>query len=263
MIGTLSNFVSMILFAVFFGLSLLPAQASSPAGATSSPNSVVLVELFTSEGCSSCPPADSLLRQINGARTRTGQWIVGISEHVTYWNDLGWVDPYSSEIYTARQYSYGNRFRLDSVYTPQMVINGTEEIVGSDSDGLQRALQKENSQPKVPLHILSATIAGGVLNVSFSMGAAADGQQVDIMAVLTDDSDRSNVGRGENSGRTLDHVSVARSLTRVATVLSATQKTVQVPLPASFASGRGGHHLILFAQTPGFGPVLGTDSKPI
>ena len=105
---------------------------------------VVLVELFTSEGCSSCPTADALLRQINGTQTNGGRLIVGISEHVTYWNSLGWSDPFSSSIYTDRQNGYGQRFRLDSVYTPQMVVNGTEQFVGSDQTALTRANQKSS-----------------------------------------------------------------------------------------------------------------------
>jgi hypothetical protein len=259
----LRRLIPITFLAVSCGLLPLPAQTSYPAGVNGSPNSTVLVELFTSEGCSSCPPADTLLRQINGTKTVAGQLIVGISEHVSYWNGLGWSDPYSSEIYTARQNAYGNRFRLDGVYTPQMVINGSEQIVGSDRNALQRALQHENSRPQMPLHILSATIAGRVLNLSFSAGGAPVGQRVEIMAVFTDDFDQSNVGRGENSGRTLAHVSVARSLARIAFVDRSVEKTMQLPLPASFDSGKSGHHLILFAQASGLGPVLGTDSKPI
>ena len=121
------------------GLVGLQAQNAKPA--TPAPR-VVLVELFTSEGCSSCPPADALLRQVNGTQTAAGQLIVGISEHVTYWNSLGWSDPFSSSLYTERQNAYGERFHLDGVYTPQMVINGTEQIVGSDRAAFARAIQK-------------------------------------------------------------------------------------------------------------------------
>ena len=106
---------------------------------------VVLVELFTSEGCSSCPPADALLRQVNRTRTTADQLVVGISEHVTYWNGLGWSDPFSSPAYTDRQNAYSERFHLEGVYTPQMVINGAEQIVGSDQAALVRAVQAEQA----------------------------------------------------------------------------------------------------------------------
>jgi len=130
---------------------------------------VVLIELFTSEGCSSCPPADALLRQVNGSRTAGDQLVVGISEHVTYWNGLGWSDPFSSPAYTERQNAYSERFHLEGVYTPQMVINGAEQIVGSDRAALLRAvLAEEGQHPRVSVRILSSQVVGNSMTVSFS-----------------------------------------------------------------------------------------------
>jgi hypothetical protein len=102
--------------------------------------SAVLIELFTSEGCSDCPPADELLRQVSGCQTEDGQLIVGISEHVTCWNSLGWRDPFSVDQHTERQNAYCTHFGLESVYTPQMVLNGREQFVGSDRRALVAAL---------------------------------------------------------------------------------------------------------------------------
>jgi hypothetical protein len=115
-----------------FVASALCALLAQATGVRKSPGTdaepgAVLVELFTSEGCADYPPADALLRQIEGKQTESGQLIVGISEHVTYWNQLGWSDPFSSDTYTERQTAYGQRIHLDSVYTPQMVINGEEQ----------------------------------------------------------------------------------------------------------------------------------------
>ena len=232
-------------------------------GANPPAQRVVLVELFTSEGCSSCPPADALLQQVNGTRTAAGQLIVGISEHVTYWNSLGWSDPFSSLVYTERQNAYGRRFHLDSVYTPQMVINGTEQIVGSDRAGFLHAIQEEAKQrSRMSLRILSTSVAGNTLTVSFSAGGDVPAQGADLIAVLADDSDRSSVLHGENSGRTLAHVSVARSIFRVAKVRAAGEQTVQVQTPDSFQALQK-HHLILFAQAPANGRVLGADTKPL
>jgi hypothetical protein len=223
----------------------------------------VLVELFTSEGCSSCPPADALLRQVEGSQTKGGQLVVGISEHVTYWNSLGWADPFSSAVYTERQNDYSERFHLEGVYTPQMVINGAEQIVGSDRAALLHAVEKEDAEsPRMSLRIVSLSVAGGRLTVNLSTSGDLPAHGADLIAVLADDSDRSSVLHGENSGRTLAHVAVARSITRVARVQSAGEMTVQIPIPASFQSAQG-HHLILFAQTPGNGRVLGTDTKPL
>jgi hypothetical protein len=224
---------------------------------------VVLVELFTSEGCSSCPPADALLRQVNGAETTEGQLIVGISEHVTYWNSLGWSDPFSSPVYTQRQNDYVDRFHLESSYTPQMVVNGAEQFVGSDRAAFVQAVEKEQGQQSpISLHILSVSVDGNKLTVNFSTSGDVPAHGADLVAVLADDTDRSNVLRGENSGQTLAHVSVARSISRVAKLKAAGEQTVQIPIPSSFQASPG-HHLILFAQLPGNGRVLGADTRPL
>jgi hypothetical protein len=224
---------------------------------------VVLVELFTSEGCSSCPPADALLRQVNGAETTEGQLIVGISEHVTYWNSMGWSDPFSSPVYTQRQNDYVDRFHLEGSYTPQMVVNGAEQFVGSDRAAFVQAVQKEQEQHSpISLRILSVSVDGNKLAVSFSTSGDVPAHGADLFAVLADDSDRSSVLRGENSGQTLAHVSVARSISRVAKLKAAGEQTVQIPIPSSFQASPG-HHLILFAQMPGNGRVLGTDTRPL
>ncbi len=224
---------------------------------------VVLVELFTSEGCSSCPPADILLQKINGTQTDAGQLIVGISEHVTYWNSLGWSDPFSSRVYTDRQSAYKASFGLDDVYTPQMVINGAEQIVGSDRSGLLRALQKESRRAStVSLRILSTSLAGTSLTVNFSAKGEGSIHSADLIAVLTDDVDQTSVLRGENSGKTLSHVAVARSIARVAKLQFATDQSIQIQIPPSFRPSQG-HHVILFAQASRNGSVLGVDTKAL
>lgn len=221
---------------------------------------VVLVELFTSEGCSDCPPADALLRRINGSKTATGQLIVGISEHVTYWNRLGWADPFSQETFTDRQSGYSNSLQLDNVYTPQMVVNGREQFVGSDRNSLERALLREQAQlPLADVRILGATVEGTSLKIAFTAGGDKLTHGADVFAALTDDLDQSNVLRGENSGRTLAHVAVARSLVKVGKVQGNEQQTAQLELPASFHEKRG-HHLVLFVQARGQGSVMGADS---
>jgi hypothetical protein len=241
----------------------LGAALQAQEGVGTPDQKTVLVELFTAEGCSSCPPADALLQQANGARTSGGTLIVGISEHVTYWDPGGWSDPYASQDYTDRQNVYGQKFRLDSVYTPQMVINGAEQIVGSDSAALLQALQKEEKDPsRMSLHIVSLSVDGNKLTVNFSAGGDVPAKGVDVIAVLADDSDKSHVLHGENSGRMLEHVSVARSISRVGKMKAAGDRTVQIRIPSSFQASQG-HHLILFAQTPGYGRVLGTDTKPL
>jgi hypothetical protein len=250
------------ILAVLSPFTSLDAQTGAPAKSTPRPR-VVIVELFTSEGCSSCPPADILLKKINGRQTAAGQLIVGISEHVTYWNSLGWSDPFSSQIYTDRQNAYGAHFGLDSVYTPQMVVNGSEQFVGSDGGHLTQALRKEQDQHStVDLQILSTSITDRILTVNFSASSDNSPPDADLIVVLTDDMDQSSVLNGENSGRTLTHVSVARSISRLAGLQIATGQKVRITLPDSIRAPQG-HHVILFAQLHDGGRILSADSEPL
>ncbi len=234
---------------------LIAAQPEIRAVNGSAP--VAIVELFTSEGCSSCPPADTLLRQINLKEAPSGQLIVGISEHVTYWNNLGWKDPYSSPLFTDRQSTYASRLSPDGSYTPQMVLNGRDQFVGSDGSALARALRDDTKRTHFDLRILTSTLSADGVKVKFSFSGHTS-KPLDVVAVLTDDADRSKVLRGENSGRLLQHVSVARSLTKVATVAGDAEKSIHLSLPDGFQVTAGpGHHLVLFVQEAHQGMILG------
>jgi len=234
---------------------LTAAQSAGPEADKPSP--VAIIELFTSEGCSSCPPADALLRQIHLKRAPSGQLIVGISEHVTYWNNLGWKDPYSSPLFTDRQSTYASRLSPEGHYTPQMVLNGRDQFVGSDGGALERALRDDTKRTHFDLRILTSTLSADGVDVKFSFSGHTS-KPLDIVAVLTDDADRSNVLRGENSGRLLAHVSVARSLTKVATVAGDAEKSIHLSLPEGFQVAAGpGHHLVLFVQEAHQGTILG------
>ena len=238
-------------------IGLLPYSATGQTPGHERPGSAVIVELFTSEGCSDCPPADAVLSQIDLKQTRAGQLIVGISEHVTYWNNLGWTDPFSAPEFTERQDVYASRMSPEGPYTPQMVVNGREQFVGSDIGALQRALGDEARRSHPDLSILSTTPSSLGLDVTFSIEGEIS-RPLDIVAVLTDDADQSKVLRGENGGRLLQHVSVARSLVRVATVSSAAQMSVHIAFPDGFHLDSGsGHHLILFAQERRQGAIEG------
>ena len=240
------------------------SHAASPASsinATSS--SVAIVELFTSEGCSSCPPADALLRQINLKQTNAGQLIVGISEHVTYWNNLGWKDPYSLPVFTDRQSVYASRFSPEGPYTPQMVLNGRDQFVGSDGSALERALRNDTRREHLGLRIVSSAPEAEGIDVKFAF-TGNPSKPLDVIAVLADDADRSNVLRGENGGRQLQHVSVARSIARVATVANDGEHSVHVSFPEGFSTSSGtGHHLIIFAQEQQQGAILGATTMTL
>jgi hypothetical protein len=243
--------------------SQVQAQAK-PAQPAAKHSSAVLVELFTSEGCSDCPQADQLLSQVNGRKSVDGQLIVGISEHVSYWNHLGWQDPFSSDLYTNRQKDYGSHFALDSVYTPQMVVNGREQFVGSDGRSLQAALKTELERKQISLRIDSAEISDKSVIFTYTASALPAKSSLQLVAVLADDMDQSSVLRGENSGRKLAHVAVARALVSLGSLHEVEQRSLTLPLPPSFVSDKAtGHHLILFAQQGSTGAVVGIDTKPI
>lgn len=195
--------------AAWFALSVchLPAQpASGDAQAGRRP---VLVELFTSEGCSSCPPADELLANLDAAQFVPAARAIVLSEHVTYWNHEGWIDPFSSQDMTDRQQQYAEHFKLSSTYTPQIVVDGAEQFVGSDSVSLTRALAKAAEQPKPDLRITDAHLGKG--NIQFSIRVPAGiPAGARVFGVLAIDSVQSKVTVGENAGRLLHHVAVVR-----------------------------------------------------
>jgi hypothetical protein len=197
--------------------------ASMEAGPASegAPRIPVLVELFTSEGCSDCPPADALLEKLDRSQPLHNVELIVLSEHVDYWDDIGWKDPYSSREFSLRQSDYAHRFHLHEVYTPQMVVDGGVELVGSDE---RRALQvSENAAKaeKVPVALSSIHLEANALAVHVESGpltSSASPKSANVLLVLADDSDQSNVRRGENAGRILKHVAVVRKLAQVGTI---------------------------------------------
>jgi len=249
-----------LIASVVFAGTVAVANAQAP-----STGQVVLVELFTSEGCSSCPPADALLRKLDRMRTESGQLVVGISEHVTYWNNLGWSDPFSSQTYTDRQDAYGHRFTLDSVYTPQVVVNGEKEALGSDGAAILKAISSTAKPSAISLSIDSVAIQSDAKTLSVTFAIAGHSKvNLDIFAVVADDAATSSVLKGENSGRTLKHVSVARSLIKVASLGDAKTLTVSIPNPGLVkGQPETKRHLILFAQERGLGRVVAIESKEL
>jgi hypothetical protein len=167
----------------------------------------VLVELFTSEGCSSCPPADALLAKLDATQFVPGAQVIVLSEHVTYWNQDGWHDPFSLDAMTDRQARYVERFGLQSSYTPEAVVDGAAQMVGSDQGKLAQAVAQAAAAPKQALAIQDAQWSGGA--VKFAVKGAAD-SKTELVAALAEDSAQSSVAKGENAGRNLKHVAVVR-----------------------------------------------------
>jgi hypothetical protein len=185
------------------------ATAASHAKETSASHApFALVELFTSEGCSSCPPADALLAGLAAEAERDGKRIYPISFHIDYWNRLGWDDPFSRPGYTERQERYARTLRAE-IYTPQMIVNGSEEFVGSDRMRAQKAIEAALARPaSVGLSLEATAAADGGLHAAYRASGHGEGDLVHIALVETGLS--VPVRRGENRGHTLRHENVVR-----------------------------------------------------
>ena len=210
------------------------AAAFASTAATAEPRPVV-VELFTSQGCSSCPPADALLAEL--AR-RDG--VLALGFHISYWDRLGWKDPLSSEASTERQQAYARRFNGGQVYTPQLVIDGTREMVGSDRSAVLAALHDSKPEAVAPV-----TLAADRRSVAIGKGVGNG----EVLLVRFARQRTTHVGAGENSGRTLDDANGVEALTRLgAWDVSAAQFPVAPP-----TAGEG---IAILVQAPD-GKMLG------
>ncbi|MBI5086482.1 MAG: DUF1223 domain-containing protein [Acidobacteria bacterium] len=220
--------------------------------------SAVLAELFTSEGCSSCPPADRLLEALDRVQPVPGARIIVLSEHVDYWDHLGWKDPFSSAAFSSRQHAYGRRFRLNSVYTPQLVIDGREQVLGSDIREVRAAATRAAATPRLPMLISQARREGDFALFHLEvppLPQASSYARADVWVAIADEQGTSQVGRGENSGRRLSHTAVAR---RIAVVGEVT-KSQGFRQDLKFAAGGGAGRIIAVLQQRDFGPVAGVD----
>ena len=186
--------------------ALLPTLllAGRPAAAQAPARPIVL-ELFTSQGCSSCPPADALLHRL----ARNDATLLPLAFHVTYWDYLGWRDPYSLDEATARQRAYARVTASGSVYTPQLIVDGRHEVVGSDQLGVARAIRDAAAEMVAPPALRIAR-AGGTVTVE--VGAAAGMPPGQVLLIGYDREHRTPVGRGENGGKTLLEANVVRSM---------------------------------------------------
>ena len=170
----------------------------------------VVVELFTSEGCSSCPPADRVLSRLPAAFSDIE--VIPLSEHVDYWNQLGWQDRFSAPLYSMRQQDYGRIFRLENVYTPEMVVNGQAEFNGSDENRAQQEIRKAAQSLRADLEMAMQSKDIVHLKVEHLPPGT---RNADIFLVITETSVETAVRGGENSGRRLRHTGVVRSLSNV------------------------------------------------
>ena len=202
-----------VAFAVGYQMEWFSTHAAAPAA-----RAAVLVELFTSEGCSSCPPADRVLTQLAEQQSVDGVDIIAMSEHVDYWNQLGWSDPFSGAQFTARQNEYARAFKHSDIYTPQMVVDGQAEFIGSNGRQAVQAVTRAAQKPKVSVTIGLVSRDADALKLQVSVDPIREmvrGESADVLLALTEDNISSNVERGENGGRKLIHTAVVRKLTQI------------------------------------------------
>lgn len=227
----------------FFAAALLICNSLEAAARTP-----VIVELFTSEGCSSCPAADNLLAEFERNQPVPQAEIIVLSEHVDYWNSLGWKDPFSAPLFTERQQFFASVLHSDDVYTPQAVVGGRFAIVGSRTTELLNAI-KQSAQQADPIPQVTVTRQGETLLVNTP--PPIRGQ---TWVALTEASLTSRVAHGENAGQTLHHVGVVRYLKKM------TGNQASIVIDKSWSSDL---RLVVFVQDAHSGQILQAVQKKL
>jgi len=267
------------LCAIFFG-ALLFLQVTSAAdgrglqsadktvtAAVPNPNAnPVVIELFTSEGCSSCPPADIALQRLDDFQPIAGAQLIVLSEHVTYWDQDGWKDPNSSSSLTDRQSSYEGALGLKSLYTPQLIVDGTQEVHISEPQQMELALQKAAATPKVPVRIGEVTADAGnptVLRVHIETDTNSGKHNADVYVAVALNHVESQVLRGENGGQHLIHVAVVQEITKIGKLPKEKSFAQDVQLKLKPGTDPKNVRLVAFVQESGPGKLLGAALRKI
>ncbi len=196
-------------------------SAAAPRPPDGAPPTPVLVELYTSEGCSSCPPADRLLTDLESEQPVSGAYVVALGEHVDYWDHLGWPDRFSSPAFTTRQTESQRRaFGSDTIYTPQIVVDGVIEAVGGDSAAVRSAIAQAAQRPKGEVHVTADPASAGTARVAIDIDlqAVSHHAAADVLLAVVEDGLATDVRGGENRGRRLRHAAVVRRLSVIGTL---------------------------------------------
>ncbi len=183
----------------------------------------------------------------------SGVDLIVLSEHVDYWNRLGWADPYSSPLFAERQQEYVRQLHLDTAYTPQVVIDGQADFVGSDERAIRAGIQRAETRPKAAMSV-RAQHTGAQMKVSLDVGHRM--RAADLYLAFANDPVPSHVTAGENSGRTLRHVAVVRSLVRVGTLLARGAFAKELTLPLKNENAQP-WRVVAFLQDSGSRQILG------
>jgi hypothetical protein len=226
--------------------SQIPAIAQNP----------VVVELFTSEGCSSCPPADAVLFQLSRQQAANGAELILLAEHVDYWNYIGWTDRFSSKQFSERQSQYAAALH-SQVYTPQMVIDGQDAFVGNDAGEVQSRITAAAHKPK-PAQVSLVWAGKDRLRVIVK---SASTEKAEVLLATTEDDLSTQVANGENEGKTLHHAAVVRQLRKIGEVANGKfDQTVEIARQSDWNSGK--LKLAVLAQDPKTERILGAAVLP-
>ena len=220
----------------------------------------VLIELFTSEGCSSCPPADLLLQKLDASQPIAGVQLIVLSEHVTYWDHDGWKDPNSSPTLTDRQSSYEGPLGENTVFTPQLIVDGTQQMRLGNAQQIKDLLQKAAATPKLSIRIGQVTADAGTptaLRAHIETDTNFDKHNADVYVAIALDRVESQVLRGENGGRHLVHVAVVQELTKVGKLQKGKTFTHALQLKLKPGTDVKNVRLVALVQESGPGKVLG------
>jgi hypothetical protein len=251
--------VTIVVMALCFVAS--PMQADENAKKTP-----ILIELFTSEGCSSCPPADKWLERVDADQPVRGVQLIVLSEHVDYWDHDGWKDPYSSSGLTERQANYEHELSLDSPFTPQIIVDGAVNLHINDVNQLRQVFDHAAEIQKVPIKISSVTIDPAnpeELRNSVEVDAQSAERGAEIFEAIALDHAESQVLKGENGGHRLTHTAVVRSLTKIGKLEKGQVFTKNVNVKLKPGTETKNLRVIVFAQEPGPGKIIGAAMEKI
>lgn len=236
-------------------LGTVPHAAWSAGAAAPQP---VLVELFTSEGCSSCPPADQLLMHLNQRHMVSGAPVIVLEEHVDYWDNSAWTDPFSKHLFTVRQSQYAMREGIPNVYTPQMVVDGVYGFNGSDS---RQALATIKHRAKSPHSIVKLHVARSEQSAHVTV-AIAGRTNGNVVAAIAEDGLSSDVRGGENAGQHLAHIGITRELLYAGqTHKGVFAGDIVVPIDPAWHSDR--LKVVVFVQNPSTGEIYGAGESRV
>jgi hypothetical protein len=238
-----------------------------PQGGAQPQKPIVIVELFTSEGCSSCPPADELLKKITEQQPLPGVEVVALEEHVDYWNHDRWTDPFSSPEFTERQVVYSHVLPKSGVYTPETIVDGYEEIEGTHPQKVVEAIQQAASTPKADV-TLSPSAENGPAKVSFTvkvghLPAISKGDELELWVAVTERGLQSDVKAGENSGKTLPHAAVVRSLRKVGSTKNGTEYVNQFTVKREKNWNRENLAVVAFVVDKNSHKIVGAGIAPV